>query len=260
MAKKSISNFLKALFIPFSLVIIWQVLVDRGIFPKDIASPIKTAQVFYDLSTNQDYYLLNNIKSSFKRLITGYSFGTFFGIVLGLVLGYYKKIGKYLTPSILTLIPVPPMAWLTFIIVFFGTGEIMKILLISVGSFSTLFLVVLYSVKNISKNLIELGDALGKSDLDKIKSIVLPSITPYIFSSMRVAMALSWTLLLAAEIVQANSGLGWMIFDARQFGRSGEMISGIIIIGILGMLSDKLILYFSKKLRRYDTSLEVEKS
>lgn len=256
LVKKHAGQALLKLIFPIALLIVWDILKRINFLPSSIASPVRTVEVLFGLLS--DTYLYQNILSSLIRLLLGFCIGSFFGIALGIILAIHKKLETIFVPTLLLLIPVPALAWIPFLITFFGIDDMMKIALISIGGFCTLFLTTIYAVKNIPRNLVELSIIFKKTKKEMISKLILPQISVHLFSSMRVAMALSWTLLLAAEIINSNSGLGWMIWDARKFARSGEMMSGIIIIGLLGKLTDYCIIRLGKHYRHWDTILEIK--
>jgi sulfonate transport system permease protein len=139
------------------------------------------------------------------------------------------------------MLPIPAVAWVHLLIVLFGIGETSKVLLIALGSFCTLFLHTAHGIRSADRKLVEVAYVLGKSRALLIRRVLLPAALPEIFAASRIAMALSWALLIVAEVIASSSGLGWFIWDARNFNRPADMIVGMIAIGVLGKLSDALL-------------------
>lgn len=237
--------FIKLIF-PLSLIILWELSVRTGLVPEIlIAPPSKVFFKFFKLLF--DFTLFNHSLVSLYRLFIGFVLGCALGIGIGLVVGISKIGSKLFEPTFLLLIPVPPLAWIPLLIIFFGIGDLSKILLISIGGFSTLFLETSLTIKNTPLKYIELARIYEKRQVAMLFKVFIPNALPNILSSMRVAMALSWTLLMASEIIASSKGLGWLIWDSRNFSRPDDMIVGMIAVGLLGKLSDVLLLKLEKR-------------
>jgi ABC-type nitrate/sulfonate/bicarbonate transport system permease component len=248
-------KLLQGSIIPCCFIIIWDLSVRFGLIPNTlIATPIQVAVQFWAMFWNGS--LFSNAWVSLLRLIAGFMVGTVLGITIGSIVGYSKTIAKFLEASLLVLIPVPPIAWIPLLIILLGIGESSKIALISIGSFCTLFLQVSNGIRSVNKDLVEVGYTLNKSNAEMFFNIFFPAIIPDIFSSMRVAMALSWTLLMASEIIASSSGLGWLVWDSRNFSRPDDMIVGMIAIGILGKASDYLLVVWGRYLTRWRSTYQ----
>jgi len=245
-----VEPFILPAIMPVLLLVSWEVAVRSGFLPNTlIASP---SQVIIDFfSMLMDGSLLKHSMISLRRLIIGFLLGTFLGISFGAIVGTSRIGARLLEPSILTLIPIPPIAWIPLLIIIFGIGESSKIFLISIGGFCTLFIHTAHGIRAADKHLVELAQVLGKSQTSMFWHILLPSAIPNIIASMRVTLALSWTLLLAAEVVASSQGLGWLIWDSRNFSRPDDMIVGMVTVGILGKLSDSLLVWLEHYFTRW---------
>ena len=244
--KKMKVNILMGMVMPLLIIVLWEILVFVDVLPvQSIARPSAAFIKLIEMVFRMDYW--EHITISLYRLLIGFSIGCFLGIILGGIVGYWRVAAKVIEPSILTLIPVPPMAWIPFFVALLGIGDLTKVVLISVGSFSMLFIATSTGIRNIDNRFIELAQVFKKKEYEIIRYVILPNTLKYILADVRIAMALSWTLLLAGEIINSSSGIGWLIWDARRFYRSEEMIVGIFTIGVLGKLSD----YFISKLHAY---------
>jgi sulfonate transport system permease protein len=173
------------------------------------------------------------------------------GILLGAWVGFSKKAARFIEPSVLSLIPVPPIAWIPLLIIIFGIGEYSKIALIAIGSFCTLFIHTGYGFRSADRAYVEVARVLMKDDAFVLRHVLLPSALPNILSSMRVAMALSWTLLMASEIIASSQGLGWLIWDSRNFSRPDDMIAGMVAVAILGKVTDSALIALERYLTRW---------
>ena len=226
--------------VPVTLLVLWEAAVRCAWVPNSlIASPLQVAIRLVRMLG--DLTLLKNTLISLKRLSLGFGIGTAIGILTGVVVGASRVGARMLEPTILTLMPIPPIAWIPLLIILFGIGDVSKIALISLGSFSALFFSTSYGIRTADRNLVELARVLEKDRRVLIFDILLPAALPTILSSMRVALALSWTLLICSEVIASSSGLGWLIWDARNFSRADDMIVGMIAVGVLGKGSDWLL-------------------
>lgn len=242
--------FALGIILPLVIIILWNWGVKTELLPSSlIASPDKVLGKFKTLIG--DDMLLLNAKASLFRLLTGFLLGSIFGIALGVLVGVSKLASRIFEPLLLILIPVPPLAWIPLLIIAFGIDQGSKIALLSIGSFCTLFLTTSYSVKATDKNLIELSNLYSKEWYVKLFRIILPSSASNIIGSLRVAMALSWTLLMASEMIASSAGLGWFIWDSRNFSRSDDMIVGMISVGILGFFTDRSLIWLGNYFSRW---------
>ena len=259
MGLKILKNYITWISFPLLIILIWELFVKVDIFPnQSIAAPSDSLMELWKLIFTK--YLWKHIGYSLYRLLIGFAFGAIFGILLGWLVGYYRTWSKLLEPTILTFIPVPPIAWIPFLIALMSLSDISKSTLIAIGVFNVLFISTSEGVRNTDKKLLEMAFVFGKNQKQILYSIIFPSVLKYILGNLRIAMALSFTLLLASEMINASSGLGWLIMDARRFSRAEEMIVGIVVIGFLGKFLDFSIVKFSNYLLRWDTTLRNEKS
>lgn len=237
--------------VPLSLVLVWHWSVISGLVPGTlIAPPLDVLTRFVRLLA--DGTLLNHAVASLVRILCGYAIGMTLGIALGALIGTSRLGSRFLEPTALTLIPMPAVAWIPLLVILLGIGETSKIVLVAIGSFSTLVIATSAGVRNASKELVEVADVFEKSRFDLFLHILLPAAIPNIVSAARVAMALSWTLLVAAEVIASADGLGWLIWDSRNFARPDVMISGMVAIGILGKCTDLAIYRLGLYLTRWD--------
>jgi ABC-type nitrate/sulfonate/bicarbonate transport system permease component len=226
--------------LPVLVILLWDRAVAYDWVPSTlIASPTDVALRLVDLILNGR--LEHQTLVSLGRLVRGFLLGSAGGIAAGVAVGTSRFFGRLLEPSILTIIPIPAVAWIPLLIVVFGIGEDSKVLLIALGSFCTLFLHSAHGIRSADRKLSEVASVFGKRRATLVRRVLFPAALPEIFAAARIAMALSWALLIVAEVIASSSGLGWFIWDARNFNRPADMIVGMIAIGVLGKLSDTLL-------------------
>jgi sulfonate transport system permease protein len=226
-----------ALLLPVALIAAWELAVRRGWLPPTlIASPTAALESLTKMATNGT--LAVHCGASAERLLAGFFLGAAAGIGLGLVLGMSRLAAQMIEPTISVIAPIPPITFIPLFIILFGIEETSKIALIAFGAF---FIVLLHTVEGVratDQKFVELSRVLGKGLAEFAAKIVIPSALPDIFTGMRIAMGLSWTLLLMAEIISASNGLGWLIWDSRNFSRPDDMLAGMIVVGVLGRATD----------------------
>lgn len=248
--RTSLKEVAVALVLPTALLLSWDLLIRTGVFPKTlIASPTAVVRNFFTLLSENT--LLVHSVVSLRRMLTGFLIGSSLGISLGVVVGYWKVGRRLVEPTVLALLPVPPIAWIPLLIILLGIGEVSKIALISMGSFFTLFVNTVHGVRSTDTRLLEVAYVLEKSDRYVLRGIVLPSAIPSMIAGARVAAALSWTLLISAEVIASAQGLGWLIWDSRNFSRPADMICGMMAVGILGKLTDSGLVLLERYFTRY---------
>ena len=243
-------RILQGSIMPCILLLTWELAVRVGFFPNTvIASPTQVSFKFFIMIG--DLRLFKHSYVSLGRLLIGFTIGTALGVLLGSIVGYSRSAAGLLEPLILILIPVPPIVWIPLLIIIFGIGELSKISLIAIAGSCILFIHTAYGIRSADKNLVEVAYVLEKSRRSLFLKILLPSAIPNILSSMRIAMTVSWALLMASEIIASSKGLGWLMWDARNFSRPDDMIVGMITVGILGKLTDSMLVRIEKNLTRW---------
>ncbi|HEX9732909.1 MAG TPA: ABC transporter permease [Thermoanaerobaculia bacterium] len=250
-------KFALNLVIPIILVAVWQLAVSEDWWPRTlIASPREVGASLLDLLRSGE--LLAHARVSLIRLMSGFALGAGVALVLGSAVGLSTIAQRVFDPTIQALTPIPPPAWIPLLIIFFGIGETSKVGLIAIGAFGVVYLNAVQGIRSTDQRLVEVAQVLSKRRWELITRVLLPSATPTVLTGMRVALALSWILLIASELISARMasevvraqglGLGWLIFDARRFSRPDEMIVGMISMGVLGKLTDMAMLRIQNRL------------
>tara|TARA_Y100000034_G_scaffold14598_1_gene15304 strand:- start:937 stop:1722 length:786 start_codon:yes stop_codon:yes gene_type:complete len=243
-------NLFLSLIIPMVILVIWELSVSSGWIPNTlIASPSQVFVDFFNLLFSGELFTHSFV--SLYRLILGFVIGTLIGVFLGIIVGVSKLGEKLISPTIQIIAPIPVIAWIPLFIIFLGIGDASKIALISLAALIIVYINTVQGIRSTDQKLIELADSYKKSRKELITKILIPSALPQILTGMRVALGLSWILLIASEVIASSSGLGWLIWDSRNFSRPDDMIVGMITIGILGKLSDMFLVSIEKKLTKW---------
>ena len=225
------------------LLVLWAVATNYGWVSSDtLPSPqtmVATAKSF----VTEGYAgksALANLTASVERTFAGLISAIVLGIPIGLLIGYYAAANAILGPIFAFLRPVPPIAFIPLVILYFGIGEFPKVLLIAAAAFWYIVLNTANGVRSVPLDLIRAALNLGTRPHQLVFRVILPAALPHVMAGIRTATALSWAMLVAAELVAAQVGLGYMIMDAATFFRLPFVYLGIILIGVIGLLLEAM--------------------
>lgn len=217
-----------------------------------IPSPFLTFNTFLELINTK--VLFGAIGISYFRIFSGWLIGGFIGIPIGLLMGRIKVIKEFATPYIEFFRFIPPISFVTLFLIWFGAGERSKILLIV---YTTIFIVVLNTMAgaaSVREGLIRAARCLGTSEFRLLFRIIIPSTVPFIITGARIAMGSSFMTIVAAEMMAANSGIGYIIWSSRNYMLTEQIFVAIVTLGIMGFISDWILDLFSKRfLGKYRT-------
>ncbi len=210
--------------------------LDPRIFPRPSAAVLAAAD---KLKADR---LAENIFWSLYRVFGGFLLGCLAGIVIGILAGWFRTFGRIVRPVLEVLRPIPPLAWIPLAIIWFGLGEPSKFFIIFLGAFFPVVTATYFGVRGIDPLLIRAGQTLGVTGWRLLVKIVLPAASPDLATGIRIGWGLSFGVLVAAELIAADRGLGFMIMNERNTGGSvSVIIVGILIIGALNLLTDAIL-------------------
>jgi NitT/TauT family transport system permease protein len=238
---------------PILLILIW----DRAVAmtgTRLIPSPYQVAVMMYDFSFGGIYddafsgTILIHVWKSVQRVYGGFFLAALIGIPLGLLIGRIKLLRQLLDPTISLLRPIPVTAWLPLSMIFFGLGPNAAIFLVFLGAFYPILLNTIFGVRSIDPRLFEAASMLGCSGTRMFRQIVLPASLPAIFNGLRVAHGFAWILIVVGEMTGVPTGLGSVVMDGRTLSRTDLVITGMIVIGACGFITDRIIVAISNRL------------
>ena len=187
--------------------------------------------------------LQQNVIATLGRCLIGFALATVAGIALGLWMGTSRVAAGAASWIIQFMRPLPPLSYLVLLILWFGAGEISKVVLLFLAAFPTITIAAMSGVRQVSRQRVQAAQSLGASRRQIFRYIVFPSALSMIFTGLRIALSGAFSSVVAAELMAANDGLGWMIFSASRFLRNDVILLGIILLGLFGMaLSQGLVL------------------
>lgn len=173
---------------------------------------------------------------SLLRVMIGFIIGSLAGVILGLLMGWYGTANALFNPLFRIIRPIPPIAWIPISIIWFGLGENAKIFLIFLASFSNTTLNSIAGARSVNREVVNAAKMLGANERQIFTLIVLPASVPAIFAGLQVAISSSWATVLAAEMVRSSEGLGWMIVAGMNNNDMVQILSGIVMIGVVGFI------------------------
>jgi NitT/TauT family transport system permease protein len=247
---------LLALAFPAALIVLWHALV-KLTGTALVPTPAAVAVMIYDFVFGGVYddafsgtaYI--HLYQSARRVYGGYLLATVTGIPLGLLIGRSALLRQMLDPTISLLRPIPVTAWLPLSMIFFGLGPNSAVFLVFLGAFYPILLNTVFGVRSIDPRLLEAAAMLGCRGSAMFRSIILPAALPAIFNGLRLALGFAWVLIVVGEMTGVPTGLGAVIMDGRTLSRTDVVITGMIVIGLAGFLSDRLMVALNNRLLRW---------
>ncbi len=236
---------LAGLLLPIVLAILWEVLVRAGIANGRLMPPPSVVgKTLWGLAASGE--LLTHALATLWRVAAGFGLGAGVGTLLGALTGALPVARGLLDPTLQALRSIPSIAWVPLFILWFGIFEASKVALIAVGVFFPVYLGVAAAILGIDRKIIEVGRVFRLGRVAMVRRVLLPAILPAWFTSLRSGLGLGFMFVVAAEIMGASEGLGYLLVDGQQLGRPDTIIAAIISFAVLGKLADALLLALTR--------------
>jgi NitT/TauT family transport system permease protein len=235
---------------PVAILLLWQIcsqagFVRRNVFPP----PSEVLSVWFDLITGSTDAAgrysgtwLDHAWASTWRVFAGFAWGVALGIFLGLLIGLSRVMERVLDPTIQVLRNIPVTAWVPLSLVFFGIGNAPAVFLIGLGAFFPAAINSTHGVRQVNVTLYKAARMMGANEWELLSRVILIAALPSILTGVRLSMGIAWVLVVVAEILAVRSGLGYLLNDAYLFYRNDVVIAAMLSIGLLGFLSDRLVI------------------
>jgi NitT/TauT family transport system permease protein len=244
------------LIVPLGLVGCWEVMV-RLANTRLIPRPVDVAIMMWDFAFGGVYddafsgSLPVHLWMSVQRVYGGFLLAAAIAIPLGLLIGRLPLLRAMLDPTISLLRPIPVTAWLPLSMIFFGLGPRAAVFLVFLGAFYPILLSTVFGVKSVDLRLFEAAAMLGCRGPQLFRSVVLPAAMPSIFNGLRLGLGFAWILIVVGEMTGVSEGLGAVIMDGRTLSRTDLFITGMIVIGVSGFVSDRIVVLLNNRLMRW---------
>ena len=241
---------LLGLLLPVGVALGWEIVVWLGLSNGRLVPP--PSRIFLTiLELARSGELMVHITATLTRVMAGFGLGVVAGTILGAVSGYWALARRLLDPTIQALRAIPSLAWVPLFILWLGIFETSKIALIAVGVFFPVYLGVMGAILSVDRKIVEVGRAFRLSGPAMIRRILLPAVLPAYVVALRVGLGLGWMFVVAAELMGASEGLGYLLLDGQQLGKPAQILAAIVIFAILGKTTDWLIEIGSAPLLRW---------
>lgn len=225
----------------------WAVFTLGGfVSPTFLASPITMAKEGWLLFT--EFGFLHDIGMTVWRVLGGFILAAVIAVPLGIAMGAHKGVEAFLEPFVSFCRYLPASAFIPLLILWAGLGELQKLLVIFIGSVFQIILMVAVIVGNARKDLVEAAYTLGSSPTGIVRRVLIPGAAPDIAETLRLVLGWAWTYVIVAELIGSSSGIGHMITDSQALLNTGQIIFGIIIIGLIGLVSDTVFKFVNRRL------------
>ena len=226
---------------------VWSAVTFGGLVSKTfLANPLQMLAGGWDLVVNQGF--VKDIGMTVWRVLGGFLIAAALALPLGVLKGAYKPIEAFFEPFVSFARYLPASAFIPLLILWAGIGEAQKLAVIFIGSFFQLVLMIAVTVGNTRRDLVEAAYTLGSSDPSLIKRVLIPGAAPEIAETLRMVLGWAWTYVIVAELIGASSGIGHMITDSQALLATDQIIFGIIVIGLIGLVSDFAFKWGNRKL------------
>jgi len=262
-APRALPPFLKRLkqpviasLFPLAVVVFWHFATYGRKFSL-IPPPSEVAIELYDLAFGGIYddafsqTLLTHLVASVSRVYGGFGMACLVALPLGLMIGRLPFVRQLLDPTFQVLRPIPVTAWLPLAMIIFGLGPRSAVFLVFLGAFYPVLINTIFGVRSVDPRLFEAASMLGCEGTSQFFKVVLPASLPAIFTGLRLGLGFAWVVIVVGEMTGVQTGLGAIIMEARQLSRTEIVISGMIVIGIAGFISDRIVMWLGGRLLRW---------
>jgi sulfonate transport system permease protein len=240
----------RGLVLPTLVLLLWQIVTWAHVFePSQLPSPGDVLSAARELIGSGQ--LLPHVLASIGRVLAGFAIGALLALTLGVAVGLSRAVEELVAPTIQALRAIPSLAWVPLLILWMGIDEAPKITLVAIGAFFPIFANLSSGIRQNDHRLIEAAHAYGLRGLALAREVLLPGALPALLTGLRIGLAQSWLFLVAAELIAASRGLGFMLIDSQNTGRADVIVLTIAILALLGKLSDWLLARLERRLLRW---------
>ncbi|MBO1514894.1 ABC transporter permease [Metabacillus bambusae] len=249
------SIILKGFILPIFIVVLWELTGILGLISDTLLPrPSVIFTTFIDLALTGE--LIGHFQISLLRAIGGFLLGGTLGLLVGLAVGFSQNIEQTVDPTLQMFRTIPTLAVIPLFILWFGFGEVSKILLIAKGAFFPLYVNTFLGIRGVDSKLFAVAKVLEFNRWKQITLLILPAALPNILLGLRLSLGVAWLALVAAELMGSSQGVGYLIMDARQFSNTSVVFVGIIIFAVFGKLSDSLVRVFERRLLKWQDNFQ----
>jgi sulfonate transport system permease protein len=243
------------LILPVAAAALWELAVRMGLSNGRLLPPPSVIfATFWELAQTGE--LQRHTLATTLRVAAGFGFGVLAGTLAGAVTGYSPLVRRLLDPTVQALRAIPSLAWVPLFVLWFGIFESSKVILIAVGVFFPVYLGVMGAISSVDRKLVEVGRVFRLSDAAMVRRILLPAVLPAYVIALRTGLGLGWMFVVAAELLGASEGLGYLLIDGQQLGKPAEIVAAIVAFAVIGKLADWMIAAAAAPFLRWEDVIE----
>ena len=239
------------LLLPIGLALLWELAVRTGLSTGRLVPPPSVIwDTFVELAGTGE--LQRHALATTTRVLAGFGIGVVSGTALGALTGYSAFTMRLLDPTLQALRAIPSIAWVPLFILWLGIFESSKVTLIAVGVFFPVYLGVMGAIRSVDRKLVEVGRAFRLSPFAMVRRILLPAVLSAYVLALRSGLGLGWMFVVAAELLGASEGLGYLLIDGQQLGKPAQIVAAIVAFAILGKITDWIVVLSTTPLLRWE--------
>jgi len=233
--------------VPIALLALWQLVTVTGVLPAHrLPAPATVVQAAVDMMESGEFWL--HIAISVQRVLLGFAIGSIIGLAAAAIVGLTKAGDVLLSPILAAFRAIPSLALVPLLLLWMGIGEDSKVVLIAIGAFFPVFTTVGAALRHVDPHLVEMGRSFSLRGWELFRLVQLPAVVPSIVSGLRLALAQAWLFLVAAELIAASQGLGFLLTESQSTGRVDRILLAIVLLAVLGTLTNALVTLVQKHL------------
>ena len=244
------TRWLLKLVVPAALLALWQFLVEREVYNRSqLPAPLDVWAAARQMAEADQ--LVPHIAASLGRVARGFALGALVAVGLGLAVGLSRLVEELVAPTIAALRAIPSLAWAPLLLLWLGIDEAPKITLIAIGVFFPVYTNLVGGIRQIDRKLIEAGQAYGLRGPSLAWGVLLPASLPSLLTGLRLGLAQGWLFLVAAELIAASKGLGFLLIDGQNTYRADIVVMSIVLLAVIGKTTDWLLGLLERRLLRW---------
>jgi sulfonate transport system permease protein len=238
--------------LPIALIGTWQAVTATGLYsPSQLPPPADIVSALDELIRRGE--LWRHLAISVQRVLVGYAIGSAVGLSLGALIGLSRTARTLAAPTVEAFRTVPSLAWVPLLLLWLGIGEEPKITLVAIGAFFPVFTTVSATLTHVDPHLVEVGRAYGLHGPSLLVKVLLPAAAPAVLNGLRLGLANGWLYIVAAELIASSMGLGFLLIDSQNSGRTDIMLLAIFLLALLGKTTDAILATAERRIVRART-------
>ncbi len=248
-------RLLLRLVVPLALLVLWQLVLELGVYTHgQLPPPLDVLAAARELAARDELGV--HVGISVQRVLVGFVWGAAIAVFFGLAIGLSRTVEEMVAPTLQAVRAVPSLAWVPLFLLWLGYGETSKLALVALGAFFPIYTNLVAGIRQIDRKLVEVGRAYGLRGLSLVRGVMLPASLPSLLTGLRLGLAQGWLFLVAAELLGASQGLGFLVIDGSNTGRVDFVVLSIVLLALIGKTSDWLLGLLERRLLRWSDTFK----